>query len=209
MGSRILGLWISIWLGLKLKLNPTGAGAILFISEFFQQKRFVFLIVLSYDVNFDLRFGFYGANQRFEDRNSSISSKKEHSRRKNILEERTFSKKGSIHFGEFLFSVSKRKKIFTLSDGLTQTKNLMRWCVANLPAYDFSYSIWITLIGPWTWHLNRSMALFLLKTLISWFTRDPNEKVSKKLFAFYTEDDVEAEDIKTEEIKAEESHLMS
>ena len=53
------------------------------------------------------------------------------------------------------------------------------------------------------------MALFLLKTLISWFTRDPNEKVSKKLFAFYTEDDVDAEDIKTEEIKAEESHLMS
>ena len=53
------------------------------------------------------------------------------------------------------------------------------------------------------------MALIVLKTFISWFTRDPNEKVSKKLFAFYTEDDVEAEDIKTEEIKAEESHLMS
>ena len=47
------------------------------------------------------------------------------------------------------------------------------------------------------------------KTLTSWFTRDPNEKVSQKLFAFYTEDDVDAEDIKSEEIRAEETNLMS
>ena len=50
---------------------------------------------------------------------------------------------------------------------------------------------------------------FLISIPVSWFTRDPNEKVSKKLFAFYTEDDVEAEDIRSEEIQAEESHLMS
>ena len=104
MGSSILGLWISIWLGLKLKLNPTGAGAILFISEFFQQKRFAFLIVLSYDVNIDLRFGFYGANQRFEDRNSSISSKKEYFRRK------------AASISEDSLSQYQKGKIFTTSN---------------------------------------------------------------------------------------------
>ena len=50
---------------------------------------------------------------------------------------------------------------------------------------------------------------FLISIPVSWFTRDPNEKVSKKLFAFYTEDDVDTEDIKSEEIRAEETHLMS
>ena len=52
----------------------------------------------------------------------------------------------------------------------------------------------------------------MLKTFLSWFTRDSNEIVSKKLFAFYTEEDVEnidAEDIKPQEIKSEETHLMS
>ena len=43
----------------------------------------------------------------------------------------------------------------------------------------------------------------------TWQNWEITEKVSKKLFAFYTEDDVEAEDIKVEEIKTEESHLMS
>ena len=55
---------------------------------------------------------------------------------------------------------------------------------------------------------------FLISIPVSWFTRDSYEKVSKKLFAFYTEDDIEAEDIRPEEIKdedfkAEETHLMS
>ena len=117
MGSRILGLWISIWLGLKLKLNPTGAGAILFISEFFQQKRFVFLIVLSYDVNIDLRFGFYGANQRFEDRNSSISSKKEHFRRKAAsISEDSLSQyqKGKIWLNGHWIAINSQKRVLSI-----------------------------------------------------------------------------------------------
>ena len=64
------------------------------------------------------------------------------------------------------------------------------------------------IISPTCRHIRFNLSI-IWKTLISWFTRDPNEKVSKKLFAFYTEDDVEAEDIKVEEIKTEESHLMS
>ena len=50
---------------------------------------------------------------------------------------------------------------------------------------------------------------FLISIPVSWFTRDSNEIVSKKLFAFYTEDDIDAEDIKPREIKSEETHLMS